>query len=352
MEIGWYHEFHRQVDKQSDTDAFAMGLDQVCQAEEWGLDAVWLAEIHQQAARSVMSAPMTVLSAIAGRTSKVKLGTGVQVLPLTHPLRLAEETGTVDQISRGRLLMGVGRSGNPRAYAAYGVPYSESRERFFETLDVLKLAWTQPSFSFHGKYHNFDEARAVPRPFQTPHPPIRIAGASEDTFPTLGKLGYPLFVAVRSGSLGGLAPDLDIYREAYTAAGHPGKGEVHLRLTLHVADTDAEAQAQAHDSVMAGYKKLVTQLEGSPNARRRAQLADVQTLTYDAAMREKVVIGSPDTVAARLSELQDQLGIDGILAELNFGALMPADHMMRSLELLLQEVRPRIRAATVMPAPV
>jgi alkanesulfonate monooxygenase SsuD/methylene tetrahydromethanopterin reductase-like flavin-dependent oxidoreductase (luciferase family) len=345
MEIGWYHEFHRQVDQQTDTDAFAMGLDQVCQAEEWGLDAVWLAEIHQQAARSVLSAPMTVLSAIAGRTSKVKLGTGVQVLPLTHPLRLAEETATVDQISRGRLLMGVGRSGNPRAYGAYGVPYSESRERFFETLEVLKLAWTQTSFSFHGKYHNFDEARAVPRPFQTPHPPIRIAGASEDTFPVLGALGYPLFVAVRSGTLGGLAPDLDAYREAYTAAGHPGKGQAHLRLTLHVAETDAEAQAQAHDSIMLGYKRLVTQLEGSPNARRRAQLADVQSLTYDAAMREKVVIGSPDTVAARLSDLQEQLGIDGILAELNFGAILPREHMMRSLQLLLQEVRPRLRPA-------
>jgi alkanesulfonate monooxygenase SsuD/methylene tetrahydromethanopterin reductase-like flavin-dependent oxidoreductase (luciferase family) len=343
MEIGWYHEFHRQVDKQSDADAFAMGLDQVCAAEDWGLDAIWLAEIHQQAARSVISAPMTVLSAIAARTSKLKLGTGVQVLPLTHPLRLAEETATVDQISRGRLLMGVGRSGNPRAYAAYGVPYSESRERFFETLDVLKLAWSQPSFSFHGKFHNFDEARAVPRPFQTPHPPIRIAGASEDTFPVLGALGYPLFVAVRSGSLGGLAPDLKAYREAYVAAGHKGNGEVHLRLTLHVAETDAEAQSQAHDSIMAGYQKLITQLEGSPNARRRAELADVRTLTYDAVMRDKVVIGSPDTVAARLSDLQDQLGIDGILAELNFGAILPAEHMMRSLQLLLQEVRPRLR---------
>jgi alkanesulfonate monooxygenase SsuD/methylene tetrahydromethanopterin reductase-like flavin-dependent oxidoreductase (luciferase family) len=347
MEIGWYHEFHRQVDNQSDTDAFAMGLDQVSAAEEWGLDAVWLAEIHQQSARSVMSAPMTVLSAIAGRTTRIKLGTGVQVLPLTHPLRLAEETATVDQISRGRLLMGVGRSGNPRAYAAYGVPYSESRERFFETLEVLKLAWSQPSFSFHGKYHNFDDARAVPRPFQTPHPPIRIAGASEDTFPVLGALGYPLFVAVRSGSLAGLAPDLRMYREAYVEAGHKGRGEVHLRLTLHVAETDAEAQDQAHESIMGGYKKLITQLEGSPNARRRAELADVRTLTYDAVMRDKVVIGSPETVAARLSDLQDQLGIDGILAELNFGAMLPPEHMMRSLQLLLQEVRPRLRPLVV-----
>jgi alkanesulfonate monooxygenase SsuD/methylene tetrahydromethanopterin reductase-like flavin-dependent oxidoreductase (luciferase family) len=151
--------------KQSDTEAFAMGLDRCARRSEWGLDAVWLAEIHQQASRSVMSAPLTVLAALAAATSRVKLGTGVQVLPLTHPLRLAEETATVDQISRGRLLMGVGRSGNPRAYAAYGVPYSESRERFFETLDVLKLAWTR-RFSFHGKFHHFDHARAVPRPLQ------------------------------------------------------------------------------------------------------------------------------------------------------------------------------------------
>ena len=345
MEIGWYHEFHRQVPDQSDTDAFAMGLDQVCAAEAWGLDAVWLAEIHQQAARSVLSAPLTVLNAIAARTTRLKLGTGVQVIPLTHPLRLAEETATVDQISRGRLLMGIGRSGNPRAYAAYGVPYVESRERFYETLEVLKLAWTQTSFSFHGKFHHFDEARAVPRPFQTPHPPIRIAGASEDTFPVLGALGYPLFVAVRSGSLEGLAPDLRAYREAYKAAGHPGKGEVHLRLTLHLAETDTEAKAQALDSIMAGYQKLTAQLEGSPNARRRAELETVRTLTYDDILRDKVVIGSPVTVAARLAELREQLGIDGILAELNFGAILPPDQMMRSLRLLCEEVGPRLRAS-------
>ena len=339
MEFGWYVEFHRQVEQQSDTDAFAQGLQQVRDAERFGLDAIWLAEIHQQAARSVLSAPMTVAAAIATATSRIKIGTAVQVLPLTHPLRLAEETATVDQISRGRLLMGVGRSGNPRAYAAYGVPYSESRERFYETLDVLKLAWTEPTFSFHGKYHHFDGARAVPRPYQQPHPPIRIAGASEDTFPTLGKLGYPLFVAVRSGSLGGLAPDLRAYRAAYKEAGHPGTGQVYLRLSMHVADTDRQAMSEAESSIMAGYKKLVDQLEGSPNARRRAELADVLSLTYDAVLRDKVVVGGPERVADRLLQLQEQLGIDGILAELNFGAKIPPEMMMRSLRLLCERVK-------------
>ena len=115
MEFGWYVEFHRQVPQQSDADAFAQGLAQVEDGERYGLDAVWLAEIHQQANRSVLSAPMTVASAIAARTSRIKIGTGVQVLPLCHPLRLAEESATVDQISRGRLMMGVGRSGNRRS---------------------------------------------------------------------------------------------------------------------------------------------------------------------------------------------------------------------------------------------
>ena len=152
-------------------------------------------------------------------------------------------------------MLGAGRSGNPRAYAAYGVPYSESRERFYETLEILKLAWTQPSFSYEGKFHNFDEARAVPRPYQQPHPPIRIAGASEDTFPVLGKLGYPLFVAVRSGSLAGLAPDLKAYREAYKAAGHPGKGDV---LSAPLAACRAKPTpwraSKPSPSIMLGYR--------------------------------------------------------------------------------------------------
>ena len=237
MEIGVYHEFHCRPD-QTAAAAFEEALRQIEAADRWGLDAIWLAEIHQQARRSVLSAPLTVAAAIAARTRRVKIGTGVQVLPLCHPLRLAEETATIDQISKGRLLFGVGRSGNPRSYVAYGVPYSESRERFLETLEIVKRAWTQPSFSYEGKYYSFNNASAVPRPYQQPYPPIRVAAASEETFPSLGEAGYPIFVAVRSGSLSGLAPDLAAYRRAYREAGHPGEGEVYLRLTLHIADTD------------------------------------------------------------------------------------------------------------------
>jgi alkanesulfonate monooxygenase SsuD/methylene tetrahydromethanopterin reductase-like flavin-dependent oxidoreductase (luciferase family) len=343
MEFGWYHEFHRQVEGQSDADAFEQGFEQVEAADRWGLDVFWLAEIHQQARRSVLSAPMNVAGQIAARTKRIKIGTAVHVLPLTHPLRLAEETATVDQVSRGRFILGAGRSGNPRGYAAYGIPYSESRDRFYETLEILKKAWTQPSFSYEGRFHSFNEARAVPRPYQQPHPPIRIAGASEDTFPTLGRLGYPLFVSVRSGSLMGLKPDLKAYRDAFHEAGNPGRPEVYLRLSMHVGDNDAIARKEGEPSIMAGYKSLIDRLEGSPNARRRAEVEEVKRATYDDVIRDKVIVGSPDTVADRLKELEAELGIDGILFELNFGAAIPAEVMMRSLQLICEEVMPHFK---------
>ena len=162
-------------------------FEQVDAAERWGLDAMWLAEMHVAPERSVLAAPLTIASAIAARTKRMKIGTGVQVLPLCHPLRLAEEAATVDQISHGRLIFGVGRSGFPRTYEAYGVPYGESRERFAETLEILKKAWTEDDVLLQGKYYSFDNVRLTPKPYQKPWPEIRIAANSADTFPAIGQ---------------------------------------------------------------------------------------------------------------------------------------------------------------------
>jgi alkanesulfonate monooxygenase SsuD/methylene tetrahydromethanopterin reductase-like flavin-dependent oxidoreductase (luciferase family) len=117
FEFGMFHEFQRTAGM-TEEDAFATSFEQIDAAERWGLDAMWLAEIHVNPERSVCSAPLTLASAIAARTKRMKIGTAVQVLPLCHPLRLAEEVATVDQISHGRLIFGVGRSGFPRTYEA------------------------------------------------------------------------------------------------------------------------------------------------------------------------------------------------------------------------------------------
>ena len=112
----------------------------------------------------MLASPIAIAAAIAARTKRMRIGTAVQVLPLAHPLRQAEEWATIDQISHGRLIFGVGRSGFARTYNAYGIPYAESRERFAEALAIIQKAWTEPSFSYHGKYHTVDNVTLTPKP--------------------------------------------------------------------------------------------------------------------------------------------------------------------------------------------
>ena len=117
-------------------------------------------------------------------------------------------------------------------------PYGESRERFAETLEILKRAWTEAAFSYQGKYYSFDNVALTPKPYQKPWPEIRIAANSADTFPAIAKLGHAVFVAVRLGTIEELGPNIAAYREAWKEAGHPGEGKVFLRAPVYVAETD------------------------------------------------------------------------------------------------------------------
>jgi alkanesulfonate monooxygenase SsuD/methylene tetrahydromethanopterin reductase-like flavin-dependent oxidoreductase (luciferase family) len=349
FEFGMFHEFQRTAGM-TEEEAFTISFEQVDAAERWGLDAMWLAEIHVAPERSVCSAPLTLASAIAARTKRMKIGTGVQVLPLCHPLRLAEEAATVDQISHGRLIFGVGRSGFPRTYEAYGVPYGESRERFAETLEILKRAWTEDSFSYQGKYYSFDNVKMTPKPYQKPWPEIRIAANSADTFPAIAKLGHPVFVAVRLGTLEELEPNITAYRKAWKEAGHPGEGKVFLRAPVYLAETDKAAREEPEDSIMYFYRYLGERLVDSATrsgvraVEDRAARGDrLQTITYEDALREKLIVGSPERVTDRLLQLRETLGLDGILAEMNCGTKIPHPRVMRSLQLLCEKVMPNFQ---------
>jgi alkanesulfonate monooxygenase SsuD/methylene tetrahydromethanopterin reductase-like flavin-dependent oxidoreductase (luciferase family) len=346
VEFGIFHEFDRPPGI-SEAQAFADGFELVDAAEEWGLDAVWLAELHFSPRRSVLASPMTVACAIAARTSHLKIGTAVQVLPLCHPLQVAEEAATVDHISHGRLIFGVGRSGFARTYEHYGVPYGESRERFAETLEIVRRAWTEETFSFEGEYFNYHDVCVVPKPYQKPHPPIRVAANSPDTFPAIGAQGHAIFAAVRLGTLDELTPNLAAYRAAYADAGHPGTGQVFLRVPVYVSDSLERARQDSEASIMQFYRQLGQQLEASANqaGARAIEQRDVrgrrlQAITWEEVLRDKVIVGTPEVVAQRLGQLNAELGLDGILAELNCGGTTPREGVLRSLQLLCQEVMP------------
>jgi alkanesulfonate monooxygenase SsuD/methylene tetrahydromethanopterin reductase-like flavin-dependent oxidoreductase (luciferase family) len=346
MEFGMFHEFP-SLPGRSETAAFDEAMAQVDAAERWGLDVMWLAEIHFAPERTHLSAPLAIASAIAARTSRIKIGIAVQVLPLCHPLRLAEEAATVDQISRGRLIFGVGRSGVVGTYDAYQVPYGESRERFAEIFDIVTRAWTEERFSYDGKYHSFHDVACAPHPYENKLPPIRIAASTPDTFPAIGALGYPVFASVRHATWADVAPQIASYQEGWQAAGHPGRGQAYVSAPIYLAETEERARSEAEASVTHFYRLQYELIADSARRSGRQAFIDraerLRTLTYADVLGGNVIVGTPDSVAARLRQLQHEVGFDGILAELNCGGLIPHDRVLNALRLLCEEVMPRFR---------
>jgi alkanesulfonate monooxygenase SsuD/methylene tetrahydromethanopterin reductase-like flavin-dependent oxidoreductase (luciferase family) len=335
---------------------------QVAEAgEAWGLDGVWLAERHFAAPRgrldpmgagipSIVSAPLIIASAIAARTKRLRVGIAVSVLPLCHPVRLAEEAATVDQISKGRLDFGVGRSGFPRAYEGYGIPYGESRERFQECLDIILKAWTEERFSYEGKYYTFRDLAVIPKPYQKPYPPIRVAATTRDTFPQVGRMGHPIFIGLRGFDAIEAASHLSAYRQAWREAGHPGQGDVFLRIPAYVAETAERARSEPEASTMQSYRRLGENFGRTAGAagttiseERLERSTRLSGVSYDDLLQGRLAYGTPEAVADRLQQLSETLGLSGIAIEPNVGGHIPPELVMCSIRLFAQEVVPRLR---------
>jgi alkanesulfonate monooxygenase SsuD/methylene tetrahydromethanopterin reductase-like flavin-dependent oxidoreductase (luciferase family) len=236
----------------------------------------------------------------------------------------------------------------PRTYEDYGVSYAESRDRFVEVLDIVEQAWSQPAVCYDGKYYSFHDIKVTPKPYQQPYPPIRIAAASPDTYPAVGARGLPIFLNARHGAFSEFVPAIRDYRVAYEAAGHQGRGQVYLRVPTYLAETEAQAREEPRESLMHFYREQTERLRDSMSRGgtraiegRAERLKRLENLTYDEALAGQVLIGTPESVGRKLRELQDDLGIDGILAELNCGGLIPHTKVMRALSLLCREVMPR-----------
>ena len=138
--------------------------------------------------------------------------------------------------AEGRLLFGVGRSSFLESYQGYNVDYAESRALFSESLEIIRRAWTEEPFSYAGKYYQFRDVNVVPKPYQKPHPPIRVAVESRDTFALVGQLGLPIFLRHQM-DIPELQELLQQYQEARHAAGFPGPNDVILQIAAYVADT-------------------------------------------------------------------------------------------------------------------
>ena len=318
-------------------------------AEAWGLDGIWLGEIHFLPSRSILSSPLVVAAALVTRTKRMCIGTAVHVIPLRNPLGVAEDVATLDHLSGGRFEFGIGRSGSPRSYNLLGIPYEESNGRLIEALEVMREAWKGERFSFKGTYFTVDNAVVGPRPLQKPHPPVRIAALNPNSFLRAAELGLHIFVGLRGTDISILRGHIEHYQEAWHKAGHPGEGSVYLRIPLYVAETDEAAIEESRESVVYYFRRqseLARQGTGSgtvTTGQRLAQADELATLSLEHILRERVVIGSPSSLVRRLRELREQLHLDGIIVEPNPGGMIPLEPMMKSLKLLASEVAPALR---------
>jgi alkanesulfonate monooxygenase SsuD/methylene tetrahydromethanopterin reductase-like flavin-dependent oxidoreductase (luciferase family) len=341
LEIGLFTEFQCPPGM-DEAQAFDESLAEMTAAEALGFDAVWLAEIHFQKGRSLLASPLIIATAIAQRTQRVKIGLAVQILPLSHPLHLAEDVATVDHLSKGRLDFGIGRSGLPDHYKGFNVPYAESRERFHETLNILIKAWTEDRFTYEGKYFQFRDVCVMPKPYQKPYPPLRVAATTHETYGLVGRMGLPIFLAVRTTSISDLKQSIGDYHKAWREAGHPGRGEVTLIVPVYVADSERRARAEPEASTMHFFRTVSDQLARG-GTQREEDAAKLGRLTYEEIQKELVVYGTPESVTERLQELRESLGVTALSVWMNVGGLIPHERILGSMRLFAERVIPHLR---------
>ena len=348
MHFGTFMEFGTRPGG-SDAEAFREGFDHAKLCEDVGLDSIWLAEFHFMPARSVLSSPIVVAGALARLTTRVRIGMAVYVLPLTNPLRVAEESATIDQMSGGRLDFGIGRSGFARQYDIYNIDYGESQERFEEAVTVLRKAWTGEMFSHEGKYFQVTDAQLVPTTVQRPHPPMRMAASSAGTFKKVAEEGLPLFVGLRGDGLDELKGHIKVYREAWRQAGHDGNGSVLLRVPVYAAATERAAYDEPRECITHYFERQARMIatvgaQGQGGEALRAKVAEaLNKLSYDDIRESRAAIGTPERLIERFIEWRDVAGIDGVVMELNAGNLLGEEHISNSVRLIAEKVMPAFK---------
>jgi alkanesulfonate monooxygenase SsuD/methylene tetrahydromethanopterin reductase-like flavin-dependent oxidoreductase (luciferase family) len=313
-------------------------------ADRLGYDTVWLGEIHFLRGFSILADPLMVLAAAAQRTRRIRLGTAVTLLPLHNPIKIAEEAAIADILSDGRLEFGVGR-GIARHYPHYHIPPEESRARFDEALDFILAAWTNDTFSFDGRYFSAQNLSLVPRPVQQPHPPVRIAANSPDTFPFAARRRLPIFASPLINPPDKLKAGMTVYREGL--AGMPG--DTAFAFPAHVADSRGDARVEVEPGLLrflrvATDAALPAAEAGTPGFEAFQQVrARMAQVTYADMDREIGVFGDPAYCLDRIRQLEAEYGFDEFICYFNQGGLMPPELVQRSMIRFAEEVMPHFR---------
>jgi len=292
------------------------------EAERLGYYATFLTEHHFTGVGQI-SAPLQVLTAIAMRTTKLRLGTAVMVLAWHNPAVLAEQAATLDLISNGRLELGIGKGYRASEFSGFAMPMEEAEGRFDEAFAVLKQAFTsQARFSHHGTYWHFDNIIVEPQPAQRPHPPLWIAAGNPGSIRKAAELGCNLLLD-QFQSPAQIKQRIALYRSVVEAQGRSFDPlAVAVARNVYVAEGAADREAALVRQI-AAHRRMV-------ELSRRADVANgSHILQYDSTpggTEESVLYGSADEIVSQLGHLR-AAGVSQIL--INSGGEKPIESLRR-----------------------
>ena len=282
-------------------------MDEAQLAEEQGFDSCFFGEHHQDR-DGFLPSPLIVATAVASRTRRLKVGTSVILLPLHHPVQLAEDVVTLDIISRGRIILGVGLGYQPADFRAFGVPMENRVGLLEEGMEIIRNCWTGKPFSFNGKHYQLDEVQVLPLPFQKPSPPLWIGASTARGARRAGRLADG-FVAGPSTDLEGTISLVETYRQSAIRAGR--KPQVVLMRDAWVASSRAEAEEVYGPEVTAAYKYYWRNgLSEFQSIRSEAEI------TLEGVAPQRLILGDPEECAGEFHRWKEATGADYFLLRL------------------------------------
>jgi alkanesulfonate monooxygenase SsuD/methylene tetrahydromethanopterin reductase-like flavin-dependent oxidoreductase (luciferase family) len=338
-----------EADGRTHAERYAEMFDLIALADDLGFDVAWLAELHFGGAFSLLSNPLMMVPVIAQRTPRIRIGTAVTLLPLHHPLSSAEQAATADVLSGGRLEFGVGRGSIPSQFHGFRVPVAENRARFGEALEIIRLAWTRERFSYRGTFYEVEDVSVVPKPVQRPHPPIRVAVHTAESFAHIGDLGLPIYSGTTTTPLPQLREYTALYRDHLAAGGHPWQSDqMALMLPVHVGNTSGAARDAMRPGVLKYYKNLQAIFSALPDSyhdhlpRLRMIEETVANLPYEKFCRDQGVFGDASEVIDRLQGARDEFGLSQIICWFDQGSMLPREEVERTMRRFAAEVMPKL----------
>jgi alkanesulfonate monooxygenase SsuD/methylene tetrahydromethanopterin reductase-like flavin-dependent oxidoreductase (luciferase family) len=333
-----------EADGQTHAQRYTEMFDLIALAEELGFDVAWLAELHFGGAFSLLANPLMMVPVIAERTKRIRIGTAVTLLPLQHPLNTAEQAATADVLSGGRLEFGVGRGSIPSQFHGFKIDVAENRARFDECLEIIRLAWTRDRFSYRGSFYDVEELAVVPRPVQKPHPPIRVAVHSAESFAHIGDKGLPIYSGTTTTPLPQLREYMTLYRERFKAAGHSWQpDQMALMLPVYIGDREA-----MRPGVLKYYKNLRTIFSQVPDSygehlpRLKMIEENVANLPFEKFCRDQGVFGDEAEVIDRLQAARDDFGLSQIIGWFDQGNMLPRAEVERTMRRFAERVMPKL----------